>query len=116
VGAPDLLHRADCQAGDHHKDKPQIVYGLLCNRDGCPIAIQVFDGSIADPGTLADQVVKVKQRFAVERVVFVGELGLITSARIREDLQPAGLDWITALRAPSIQALVEGGPLSGGAT
>ncbi|MGE5768996.1 MAG: IS1634 family transposase [Betaproteobacteria bacterium] len=95
---------------DHRKDKLQIVYGLLCNHDGCPIAIQVFDGSIADPGTLADQVVKVKQRFALARVVFVGDRGLITSARIRADLQPAGLDWITALRAPSIQALVEGGP------
>ena len=96
---------------DHRKDKLQIVYGLLCNRAGCPIAIQVFDGSIADPGTLADQVVTIKQRFGLVRVVFVGDRGLITSARIREDLQPAGLDWITALRAPSIQALVEGGPL-----
>ena len=96
---------------DHRKDKPQIVYGLLCNRDGCPIAIQVFDGSTADPGTLADQVTKVKQRFALERVVFVGDRGLVTSARIREDLQPARLDWITALRAPSIQQLAEGGPL-----
>jgi Transposase DDE domain len=96
---------------DHRKDKPQIVYGLLCNRDGCPIAIQVFDGNTADPGTLGDQVTKVKQRFALERVVFVGDRGLVTSARIREDLQPAGLDWITALRAPSIQQLAEGGPL-----
>jgi hypothetical protein len=96
---------------DHRKDKLQIVYGLLCNRDGVPIAIQVFDGSIADPSTLGDQVTKVKQRFALERVVFVGDRGLVTSARIREDLQPAGLDWITALRAPSIQQLAEGGPL-----
>ena len=96
---------------DHRKDKLQIVYGLLCNRDGCPIAIQVFDGNTADPRTLADQVAKVKQRFALARVVFVGDRGVVTSARIREDLQPAGLDWITALRAPSIQQLVEGGPL-----
>src|SRR5512144_1263891 len=96
---------------DHRKDKLQIVYGLLCNRDGCPIAIQVFDGNTADPGTLADQVAKVKQRFALARVVFVGDRGLVTAARIREDLQPAGLDWITALRTPSIQQLVEGGPL-----
>ena len=50
---------------DHRKDKLQIVYGLLCNRDGCPIAIQVFDGNTADPRTLADQVAKVKQRFAL---------------------------------------------------
>jgi hypothetical protein len=53
---------------DHRKDKLQIVYGLLCNRDGCPIAIQVFDGNTADPGTLGDQVTKVEQRFALERV------------------------------------------------
>lgn len=96
---------------DHRNDKLQIVYGLLCNRDGCPIAIQVFDGNTADPRTLADQVAKVKQRFALARVVFVGDRGVVTSARIRADLQPVGLDWITALRAPSIQQLVEGGPL-----
>jgi hypothetical protein len=83
----------------------------LCNRDGCPIAIQVFDGNTADPRTLADQVAEVKQRFALARVVFVGDRGVVTSARIRADLQPVGLDWITALRAPSIQQLVEGGPL-----
>jgi hypothetical protein len=83
----------------------------LCNRDGCLIAIQVFDGNTADPRTLADQVAEVKQRFALARVVFVGDRGVVTSARIRADLQPVGLDWITALRAPSIQQLVEGGPL-----
>jgi hypothetical protein len=105
----DLAHFGHSR--DHRNDKLQIVYGLLCNRDGCPIAIQVFAGSIADPRTLADPVAKVKQRFALARVVFVGDRGVVTSARIRADLQPAGLDWITALRAPSIQALVEGGPL-----
>jgi transposase len=71
----------------------------LCNRDGCPIAIQVFDGNTADPRTLADQVAEVKQRFALARAVFVGDRGVVTSARIRADLQPVGLDWITALRA-----------------
>lgn len=96
---------------DHRGDRPQIVYGLLCNRDGCPVAVEVFEGDVADPATLADQVEKLKARFALERVVVVGDRGMITSARIREDLRPAGLDWITALRAPAIRALADGGPL-----
>jgi hypothetical protein len=97
---------------DHRPDRPQIVYGLLCNRQGCPVAIEVFEGNTADPATLGAQVDKLKQRFGLERVVVVGDRGMITSARIREDLAPAGLDWITALRAPQIQALAaDNGPL-----
>ncbi|HSO42177.1 MAG TPA: IS1634 family transposase [Rhodospirillales bacterium] len=96
---------------DHRGDRPQIVYGLLCDRDGCPVAIEVFEGDTADPMTLADQVEKLKARFALERVVVVGDRGMITSARIHEDLRPAGLDWITALRAPAIRELADGGPL-----
>jgi len=96
---------------DHRGDRPQIVYGLLCSSDGCPVAIEVFEGNTADPMTLADQVEKLKARFALERVVVVGDRGMITSARIHEDLRPAGLDWITALRAPAIQELADGGPL-----
>jgi len=96
---------------DHRPDRPQIVYGLLCNRDGCPVAIEVFEGNTADPMTLSDQVDKLKRRFGLERVVLVGDRGMITSARIREDLKPAGLDWITALRAPKIQELANGGRL-----
>lgn len=96
---------------DHRGDRLQIVYGLLCNRDGCPVAVEVFEGDTADPATLADQVEKLKARFALERVVVVGDRGMITSARIRDDLRPAGLDWITALRAPAIRALADGGPL-----
>ena len=96
---------------DHRPDRPQIVYGLLCNRDGCPVAIEVFEGNTADPTTLSSQVEKLKRRFGLDRVVVVGDRGMITSARIREDLEPAGLDWITALRAPKIQELANGGPL-----
>ena len=96
---------------DHRADRPQIVYGLLCNRDGCPVAIEVFAGDTADPTTLGAQVDKLKARFKLERVVVVGDRGMITSARIREDLEPAGLDWITALRAPAIRKLAEDGPL-----
>lgn len=96
---------------DHRPDRPQIVYGLLCNRDGCPVAIEVFEGNTADPTTVSSQVDKLKARFGLDRVVLVGDRGMITSARIREDLAPAGLDWITALRAPKIQELAKGGPL-----
>ena len=96
---------------DGRPDRPQIVFGLLCAADGCPVAAEVFAGDTADPKTLAAQIDKLKQRFALKRVVLVGDRGLITSARIDEELKPAGLDWITALRAPAIQALAaEGGP------
>jgi hypothetical protein len=97
---------------DHRGDRLQIVYGLLCTRDGLPVAVEVFDGNTADPATLSAQVAKLKQRFGLERVVLVGDRGMITSARIEEDLKPAGLDWISCLRAPAIQALAaDNGPL-----
>src|SRR6266568_4273822 len=96
---------------DHRPDRPQIVYGLLCSREGCPVAIEVFEGNTGDPTTVGAQVTKLKARFGLERVVLVGDRGMITSARIRDDLEPAGLDWITALRAPKIQQLADGGPL-----
>jgi hypothetical protein len=85
---------------DGKKGKLQIVYGLLCAANGCPVAVEVFDGNTADPMTLATQIDKLKARFALSRVVLVGDRGMITSARIRDELKPAGLDWITALRAP----------------
>jgi transposase len=97
---------------DHRRDRPQIVYGLLCTREGLPIAVEVFDGNTADPSTLWPQVRKVKDRFGINRMVLVGDRGMITSARIRDDLRPASLDWITCLRAPAIQALAQDdGPL-----
>ena len=94
---------------DGKRGKLQIVYGLLCAPDGCPVAIEVFEGSTADPRTLAAQIDKVKQRFELSHVVLVGDRGMITQARIEEDIKPAGLDWITALRAPQIRVLVDSG-------
>jgi hypothetical protein len=99
-------HNRDGKSG-----KLQIVFGLLCAKDGCPVAIEVFDGNVADPATLANQVKKLKERFALERVVLVGDRGMITEARIEEVLKPAGLDWITTLRAPAIRGLAEAGSL-----
>src|SRR5215469_10300552 len=96
---------------DRKRGKLQIVYGLLCAADGCPIAIEVFEGSTADPTTLTSQVSKLKECFGLDHVVLVGDRGMITQARITEDLTKAGLDWITALRAPAIKALRDAGSL-----
>ncbi len=96
---------------DGKKGKLQIAYGLLCAADGCPVAIEVFEGDTGDPRTLAAQIDKVKKRFALERVALVGDRGMITQARLDAEIAPAGLDWITALRAPAIRTLVEAGAL-----
>jgi transposase len=96
---------------DGKKGSLQIVYGLLCAPDGCPVAIEVFDGNTGDPTTLAPQIDKLKQRFGLDHVVLVGDRGLITEARITSDIQSAGLDWITALRGPAIKDLLNSGGL-----
>jgi hypothetical protein len=99
----------------HPKDgvrgRLQIVYGLLTSKDGIPVAIEVFAGNTGDPKTVASQIDKVKDRFGFTRVVLVGDRGMLTAARLREDVAPAGLDWITALRAPQVKKLVRGGDL-----
>ncbi|HEV1992429.1 MAG TPA: IS1634 family transposase [Candidatus Dormibacteraeota bacterium] len=92
---------------DGKRGKLQIVYGLLCAPDGCPIAIEVFEGSTGDPATLAPQIDKLERRFDLSHVVLVGDRGMITQARLEQDIKPAGLDWITALRAPQIRALLD---------
>ena len=97
---------------DHRPDRLQIVYGLLCTREGLPVAVEVFDGNTADPTTLARQIAKLKQRFALDHVVLVGDRGMLTSARIRDEVGPAGFDWISCLRSEAIQELAsEQGPL-----
>ena len=94
---------------DGQKGSLQIVYGLLCAPDGCPVAIEVFEGNTADPMTLAPQIDKLKQRFGLDHVVLVGDRGLITEARINADIRSAGLDWISALRGPAIKELLNSG-------
>src|ERR1700739_3659616 len=96
---------------DGVKGRLQIVYGLLCSPAGVPIAIEVFEGNTADPKTLATQIEKLKTRFGLTRIALVGDRGMLTSARIDTELRPAHLDWISALRAPQIKALVEDGAL-----
>ncbi len=103
--APSATPRTGSAAG------LQIVYGLLTSKDGVPVAIEVFAGNTGDPKTVASQVGKVRDRFGISRVVLVGDRGMLTAARLREDAGPAGLDWITALRAPQVKALVRDGAL-----
>jgi hypothetical protein len=98
---------------DGKKGFPQILYGLLCNREGCPIAIEVFSGNTGDPSTLGSQIRKVRRRFGIQRVVMVGDRGLITSRRIDEEMRGVeGLEWITALRSEQIRALASAGTIA----
>jgi hypothetical protein len=99
----------------HPKDgvrgRLQIVYGLLTSPEGIPVAIEVFAGNTGDPKTVAGQVTRVKDRFGITKVVLVGDRGMLTAARLREDVGPAGMDWITALRAPQVKKLARDGDL-----
>ena len=95
---------------DGRSDKKQITYGLLCDREGCPVAIEVFEGNASDPSTVGRQVDKIRRRFRLGRVALAGDRGMITGARIREELRPAGLDWISALKSTDIRKLAKGPP------
>jgi transposase len=102
-----LGHSRDDKSG-----KLQIVFGLLTNASGCPVAVEVFAGNTSDPKTVAAQVDKLRQQFGLSDVVLIGDRGMITSARIREDLPASqGIQWISALRANQIQKLAAGGHL-----
>ena len=97
---------------DGKRDKLQIVFGVLTNAAGCAVAVEVFDGNTGDPKTVTAALTKVRQRFGLDRLILVGDRGMLTAARIREELAGVeGLEWITALRAPAIQALVHSGAL-----
>ena len=92
---------------DGKRGSLQIVCGLLCTAAGCPVAVEVFEGSTGDPKTVAAQVHKIRNRFGLKQVVLVGDRGMLTGARIRADLQGfGGLRWITTLRAPTIRRLI----------
>jgi Transposase DDE domain len=96
---------------DGKRDDPQIVFGLVCTAEGCPISVEVFKGNTADPATVGDQVTKLKERFGIERIAWAGDRGMLTSARIEQVLKPQGMDWVSSLRAPQIaQLAAEHGP------
>ncbi len=95
---------------DGRKGRKQIVHGLLCSEDGCPVAIEVFSGNTADPRAVAGQVAKIRGRFGIERIALVGDRGMLTTARIRKDVEPSGLDRIPALTTGDIRRLLTGAP------
>lgn len=93
---------------DKKKGFLQIVFGLICDKLGCPIAVEVFEGNTSDTTTITAQIEKVRHRFGLQQVVWVGDRGMITNTRILAEFGPIeGLDWITALRATQIRKLVE---------
>ena len=94
---------------DGQRGKLQIEFGLLCDAEGRPVAVEVFAGNTADPMTVGAQIGKLRERFGLSKVVLVGDRGMLTEARIREEVKPAGLDFIGALRAPAVRKLVESG-------
>ena len=97
---------------DERRGNPQIVFGILADAQGCPVAVEVFEGNTADPKTVATQIAKLRERFALKEVVLVGDRGMLTQAGIEQELRPvAGLEWITALRSGQIQKLVADGAL-----
>jgi hypothetical protein len=96
---------------DHRPDRAQVVFGLVTDERGCPVAIEVFAGNTADPATLEAQVEKVRERFGLTDIVLVGDRGMLTSARIERLKEVGGIGWVSALRAPAIRRLVDGGHL-----
>jgi transposase len=97
---------------DGRRDKAQIVIGMLADKEGCPVAVEVFEGNTGDPTTLAPQIEKIRERFGIEKIVLVGDRGMITQARIEKDLKKRpGFDWITALRSPAIKQLLASGTI-----
>jgi hypothetical protein len=97
---------------DKKKGFLQIVFGLICNKNGCPIAVEIFEGNTSDTTTITSQIEKVRSRFGLKQVIWVGDRGMITQTRIEDSLKDIeGLDWITALRASQIRKLVEQGDI-----
>ncbi len=96
---------------DGKRNKLQVNYGLLTDRRGCPVAVSVYEGNTGDAKTLMPQVEKLKNDFGLERVVLVGDRGMIGQAAVNDLRNIAGLEWITALKSSQIRALVEGGAL-----
>jgi hypothetical protein len=95
---------------DGKRGKLQISWGLTCSPEGRPVAVEVFDGNTHDDKTLPQALERIRKRFGIERVVVCGDRGMVTEANI-DTLREHGFAWITALRAPQVQALVQAGDL-----
>jgi hypothetical protein len=96
---------------DHRPDRAQIVFGLVTDERGCPIAVEAFSGNTADPATLETQIDKVRTRFGLTDIVLVGDRGMLTSARIERLKALGGIGWVSCLRSPAIRRLVDAGDL-----
>ena len=96
------------RASSGGKSQRQVSFGLLGTSEGVPLAVEVFSGSTGDPATVSVALDRLQVRFGLQRVTLVGDRGMITQARITQELRPRGLDWITALRAPTIRKLMQG--------
>jgi hypothetical protein len=90
------------------KSQRQLLFGLLGTSEGVPVAVEAFSGATGDPATVGAALDRVQLRFGLSRVTLVGDRGMITQARIDQELRPRGLDWVTALRAPTIRKLTKG--------
>ncbi len=104
-----LAHFGHNRDGD--KQLPIIVYGVMTDGEGRPVAVEVYPGNTGDPTTVGDQVEKLRERFGLERVVLVGDRGMLTPPQIAKLHQHPGLGWITALKSSAIRPLVEKGAL-----
>ena len=96
---------------DGKRGRPQVVHTVLTAPGGCPVAVRAYPGNTTDSHTVADQVLKLRGQFGLERVVLVGDRGLLTQVRIEHLKRHPGLGWVSALRAPQVRSLVEGGAL-----
>ena len=96
---------------DGKRGTPQIVFGLLCDRSGRPVAVEVFEGSLHDDKTLTAQLDKLRRRFGLKRIVVVSDRGMVTKANLEAMRDTEGVSWITALKAPQVKKLVKNGQL-----
>jgi transposase len=104
-----LAHFGHNRDGD--KQLPIIVYGVMTDSEGRPVAVEVYPGNTGDPTTVGDQVEKLRQRFGLQRVVLVGDRGMLTPPQIDQLRKHPGMGWITALKSGAIRELVEKGAL-----
>src|ERR671914_1922899 len=96
---------------DGKRGTPQIVFGLLTDRKGRPVAVEVFEGSLHDDKTLSSQLEKLRRRFKLRRIVVVSDRGMVTKANLEAMSEAEGVSWITALKAPQVKKLVRDGQL-----
>lgn len=96
---------------DKKKDLPIIVYGVMTDANGCPVAAEVYAGNTGDPSTVTDQVEKLRKRFGLNRIVLVGDRGMLTQVQIDHLRQYPQLGWISALRSDAIRSLANAGAI-----